>query len=250
MKRYAHDLPSLWHEPTTRPEDKKRVVRCLIENVVVTTPDPGDCLMAKVHWKGGEVTSLEVRKNRPGQHRCVTDPELLELIRDLAGEFSDDQIARILARKHLNTATGLPFTPRRVTSLRMTHEIAGTTRAKLPAEHVYTAEQAAEILGVSPATITRWLAAGLLRGSQIMSGAPWRVQVTEDDHRRLTAADAPDGWLPLRSAARTLGVSQQTVLQRLKSGQLEGVRVRNGGRTAWRIHVPSTSYAIRPTLFS
>jgi hypothetical protein len=249
LKRYARDLPSLWHAPTTRPEDRKRLLRCLIENVVVTAPDPGDRLQARVHWRGGEVTSINVRKNPPGMHGHVTDPELVGLIRELAREFSDDQIARILCRKHLRTATGLSFTPRRVTSLRMTHGIAGTTRAKMAEEHVYTAEQAAKMLGVASTTVVRWLATGLLRGSQLMPGAPWRVQVTEEDRRRLTAADAPEGWLPLRSAARTLGVSQQTVLQRLKSGQLEGVRVRNGGRTTWRIRVPSTSYGTSPTLF-
>jgi DNA invertase Pin-like site-specific DNA recombinase len=249
LKRYAQGLPSLWHAPTTRPEDRKRLVRCLIENVVVTVPDSGDHLQAKIHWKGGEVAAFEVRRTRRGEGRCVTDPELVALIRELAREFSDDQIARILLRKHLRTATGLSFTPRRVTSLRMTHGIPGAMRAKLAKGHVYTAEQAAKILAASPPTVTRWLATGLLRGSQVVPGAPWRVQVTEEDRRRLTAADAPEGWVPLRSAARVLGVSQQTVLQRLKSGKLEGVRVRNGGREAWRIHVPSTRYENGPSLF-
>jgi DNA invertase Pin-like site-specific DNA recombinase len=249
LKRYALDLPGLWNASTTRPEDRKRLVRCLIENVVITIPEAEDRLHAKIHWIGGEVTPLEVRRTRHGEGRRVTDPELLALIRKLAQEFSDEQIARILLRKHLKTATGLSFTSRRVTSLRMTHGIPGTMRTKLTEEHVYTVDQAAKIFGVSPATVTRWLAVGLLRGSQLMPGTPWRVEVTEDDRRRLIETDAPEGWLPLRSAARVLGVSQQTVLQRLKSGHLEAVRVRNGGRTAWRIHVPLTSYDNNPLLF-
>jgi DNA invertase Pin-like site-specific DNA recombinase len=249
LREYARDLPSLWHAPTTRAEDRKRIIRCLIDNVVVSTADSGGHLVAKVHWKGGDVTAIEVRKPRVGEGRCVTDPDLLDLIRRLAGEFSDDQIARILLRKHLRTATRLSFTPRRVTNLRMAHGIPGTMRAALANGHVYTADQAASILGVSPPTVTRWLAAGLLHGSQAMPGAPWRVQVTEEDRHRLVAAEAPSGWLPLRAAARVLGVSQQTVLHRLKSAQLQGVRVRNGGRTAWRIHVPSTCYESEPSLF-
>jgi DNA invertase Pin-like site-specific DNA recombinase len=249
LKRYAGDLPSLWDAPTTRPEDRKRLVRCLIENVVVTVSDSGEHLQAKVHWIGGEVTSIAVRRIRRGEGGRVTDPDLLVLIRKLAQEFSDEQIARILIRKHLKTATGLSFTSRRVTSLRMTHDIPGTMRAKLAEGHLYTIDQAVKILGVAPTTVTRWLEAGLLRGSQLMPHAPWRVQVTEEDRKRLTTVDAPQGWVPLRSAARLLAVSQQTVLQRLKSGQLEGVRVRNGGRTAWRIHVPSTSYENHPSLF-
>ena len=46
--------------------------------------------------------------------------------------------------------------------------------------------------------------------------------------------------MTLKAAAAALGVSQPTVLQRLKSGQLEGVRVRTGRRTAWRIRLLST----------
>lgn len=249
LKRYARDLRTLWHAPTTRPEDRKRLLRCLVENVVVRVPDSGDQIQATVHWKGGETTPIDIRKNPRGMHGRVTDPELLELIRKLTHEFSDDQIARILSRQHLRTATGRPFTPRRVTSLRMTHQIAGTTRAKLDTAHTYTADHAAHILGVSSATVIRWVTNGLLRGSQLMPAAPWRVMVTDEDRSRLTPAQEPEGWVPLRRAARVLGVSQQTILQRLKSGKLEGVRVRNGGRTAWRIRVPSTRYGENPTLF-
>ncbi len=63
-----------------------------------------------------------------------------------------------------------------------------------------------------------------------------RVQVTEADRQRLMIADAPPGWLTLKAAAHALGVSQPTVLQRLKAGKLEAVRVRTGGRLGWRIN--------------
>ena len=88
-----------------------------------------------------------------------------------------------------------------------------------------------------------------LKGSQITSGAPWRVQVSESDRRRLTAADAPEGWLPLKGAAQALGVSQQSVLEKLKCGELEGVRVQVGARTAWRIRVDSACCDHQATLF-
>ena len=46
-----------------------------------------------------------------------------------------------------------------------------------------------------------------------------------------------------------MGVSQQTVLQKLKSGELEGVRMRVGARTAWRIHFDSMRYDNQVNLF-
>ena len=60
-------------------------------------------LTARVHWKGGEVTKLDVLKGKSGIHRYVSPPELVELIRTPATEFSDIQIARILHRKRLKT---------------------------------------------------------------------------------------------------------------------------------------------------
>jgi len=99
LRNYAHDLPGLWNATSTRFQDKKRIVRCLIENVVVTKPEDGPNLLAAVHWVGGEVTHVEVAKGHTGMHCNVAEPELLELIRDLSQEFGDDQIARILRRK-------------------------------------------------------------------------------------------------------------------------------------------------------
>jgi DNA invertase Pin-like site-specific DNA recombinase len=250
LRRYAKDIPSLWSAPTTRPQDRKRILRCLIESVVVTVPEGETRLKAEVHWKGGEVTTVEVLKGRSGLHRYAAEPELVELIRNLAEEFTDEQIARILQRKKLRTPKGLTFTARRVTGLRYTHDIKGTSRMMLQGNDIYTAEEAGALLGADRSTVIRWVEVGMLKGSQRTSGAPWRVRVTEEDRRRLAAADAPEGWLPLKGAAQALGVSQQTVLQKLKSGELEGVRVKVGRRSGWRIRVASTSCALQTSLFT
>lgn len=249
LESFARELPRLWQAPSTRVQDKKRVVRCLIENTVVTVCE-ADTLQARVHWAGGEVSTLEVPKGRSGVHRYVTDPELVALVRVLAAEFADDQIARILHRKRLKTSKGLPFNAQRVTNIRSRYDIPGHTRAKLGGDqHVYTVEQAAQFLSVSRKTLDKWIATGLLRARQLTQGAPWQVQVSEDDRKRLAATEAPQGWLTLKYAASVLGVSQQTVLNKLKSGELNGVRVRAGARSAWRIEMDSTSYDNQASLF-
>jgi excisionase family DNA binding protein len=76
------------------------------------------------------------------------------------------------------------------------------------------------------------------------------VRVTEEDRRRLSTTDSADGWLPLKGAAQVLGVSQQTVLQRIKAGELQAVRVHVRRRSAWRILVPEkTPQQSAPLLF-
>jgi len=249
LMELARDLPRLWRAPTTRPQDRTRVVRCLIDHVVVTVPEEGAHVKAEVHWYGGEVSTLEIPRGRSGKHRHVAEPELIELVRRLAREFSDVQVAYILHRKRIQTPKGLPYTANRVANLRKTHGIAPGPRVPRSGDDIYTAQQAGERLGVDRSTVIRFVEAGLLRGAQVTPGAPWRIEVSEDDVRRLTTADTPKGWLTLKAAAAALGVSQQTVLQRLKAGQLEGMRVQTGRRTAWRIRLLSTTYDDQPTLF-
>ena len=249
LRRCSSDLNRLWEAPTTRPEDRKRIVRCLVENVVVTVPVKGGKVRADIHFAGGEVTTVSTARGKTGHHRYVTDPDVVELVRTLAAEFSDEQIARIFHRKGLKTAKGLSFTARHVTNLRYNYDIEGSATKRLDGEDVYTAEEAGRLFGVVPGTVVRWVETGLLEGSQLTSGAPWKVRVTEEDKKRLTAADAPEGWLPLKGAAQALGVSQKTVLQKLTSGELEGVRVCVGRRTGWRIRVPVKTYDQENTLF-
>jgi predicted site-specific integrase-resolvase len=136
-----------------------------------------------------------------------------------------------------------------VTGLRQVYGIAGTSRTKLGTENVHTADEAAQILGVTHSTVIRWAEVGLVRGSQQTSGAPWRIELTEEDRQRLLATGAPAGWLPLKGAAVRLGVSQKTVLQRLQRGELQGVRVKVGRRCGWRIRVSARTSDTQPTLF-
>ena len=248
LKAYAEDVEKLWQAPGTRVQERKRIARCLVEKVVVLAAPGAERLKAEVHWKGGEQTGIEVARGKTGLHRYVTDPELVELVRTLAREFSDEQIARILYRKRLKTPKGHAFKAYHVSNVRHGYEIAKGPSIPVQGEDVYTAEQAAELLGVSRCTVIRWVEVGLLRGRQLTDGAPWRIQVRPEDVARLKPADADPAWLPLKGAAQVMGVSQQTVLQKLKCGELEGVRVQTGGRTAWRIHSPEGACNNQPTL--
>ena len=249
LRKYSQDLASLWSAPGTRAQDRKDIARCLIQKVVVTVPENGTTFDAKIYWCGGEMSSLELPKGRRGIHRNVSDPELIELIRSLAREFSDTQISRIFHRKRLRTPKGLPFTPHRVAGLRNNYGIPPGQKVPRKGEEIYNAVEAAEILGVDRCTVIRWVEAGLLRGAQLTDGAPWRIQVTKEDQQRLTATHVDEEWRPLKAAALALGVSEQAVLQKLNSGEVEGKRVQVGRRSAWRIRLPTTCYDNHPTLF-
>src|SRR5207249_9140652 len=81
LKTYAQQLPRLWHAATTAAQERKRIVRCLIETVVVTAPKDVPHIKADIHWTGGQVTPIEVQRGRKGINCNVTNPELVDLIR-------------------------------------------------------------------------------------------------------------------------------------------------------------------------
>jgi DNA invertase Pin-like site-specific DNA recombinase len=52
----AADIPALWRAPGTTPQDRKAVLRCLIERVEVRTEPDSEQAEASIHWAGGHVT--------------------------------------------------------------------------------------------------------------------------------------------------------------------------------------------------
>ena len=99
-----------------------------------------------------------------------------------------------------------------------------------------TIKRAAIALGVATSTIHRLINDGIIAGEQITPGAPWRIRLTDGLKVRFNA-EAGEGFLPMREAIRALGVSRQTVLQRVKRGELEAVHVTRGRQKGLRIKV-------------
>lgn len=244
--RLAQELPALWQAPTTSDRDKKRLLRAAMQEVQLTKKDRD--VTIKVLWAGGAVTdkTIQLPKAKNPRH---TDQDTVELIRQLAKKFNDAQISRILIRKGIKTATGLPFNSHKVGNLRGNHNIPRYKKPKGEDPKAYTAEQAAEILGVCIHTVRRWVQDGFIKGEQMLAGAPWEIYLTDEDITRLTAKEVPSGWLPLEKAAQALGVSKQTILHWVKSKKLNYVYVSKGKRKGLRIDVNSSTYRNQLTLF-
>jgi predicted DNA-binding transcriptional regulator AlpA len=146
-------------------------------------------------------------------------------------------IAGILNRQGRRTARGLRFEGNRLSSLRTNWNIpCFVPQADAAEGELMTIKRAAIALGVAPSTIHRLLNDGIIVGEQITPGAPWRIRLTDELKARFNG-EAGDGFLPMREAIRALGVSRQTVLQRVKRGQLEAVHVTRGRQKGLRIKV-------------
>ena len=100
-----------------------------------------------IHWTGGCHSELHVKRNPTGRHGRSTSLEAIDVVRQMATTFSDEQIAVTLNRLGLRTGPGNTWTEGRVRSARDTHGISACDLSK-PREHL-TLEAAAHHLGVA-----------------------------------------------------------------------------------------------------
>jgi DNA invertase Pin-like site-specific DNA recombinase len=233
------DLRHVFPAPTTSDRERKQLLRAILTDVVVTVDRTSEQHAAalRVVWEGGAVTEHTVPLPRTGSHTRCTDQDTIALVRQLAERYPDKQIAAILARQGRRTGAGNPFTAHRVAGLRAHHNIpAAPVRATAHDGEMVTVAKAASELGVSTATVHRWLREGFIMGEQITPGAPWQIRLT-DELRGRVCEHAPDGWLPLAQAADALGVARQTVLHKVQRGELAAIYVHRGKRKGLRIQV-------------
>jgi transposase-like protein len=232
------NLDHVWAAPSTTDRDRKQLLRTLLDEVNITVDREAAQAHLILRWKGGAISELTVSTKR-AQPRLRTDEDTIDLLRRLAVHYPDAVIAGILNRQGRRTARGLSYTASRVQSLRHHYTIACYQPAEQPQDGpVLTIAEAAAQLGVAPSTLHRWLGDGFIAGEQPTPGAPWRIRLT-DQLRDLFVDDAPDGWVVMQDATKLLGISRQTVLQRVKHGELQAVHVRSGRRKGLRINVPN-----------
>lgn len=233
------DLERVWSAPTTADRDRKELLRTLLEEVVLDVDRDQQQAHLTLRWRGGLIRELEIPLPRSTPSPIRTDEETVDLLRRLAAHYPDTVIAGILSRQGRETATGKRFTANRVCSLRGHWSIPRfDPPAQTPEGELATVEQAAQILGVAPSTVHRWLNDGFIAGEQLTAGAPWRIRMSEE-LRACFVEHAPEGYVPMLDATRILGVSRQTVLQRVKRGELHAVHVRCGRRKGLRIKAPA-----------
>jgi predicted DNA-binding transcriptional regulator AlpA len=237
IQMLGSDIRQVWTSPTTTDRDRKELLRTLLEEVNFDLKRAEGMAHLTLRWRGGAITLLDVQVPRFRPMGPRTDEDTISLLRRLAVLYPDEVIAGILNRQGRKTATGERFTANQVGSLRRYRNIP---RFQPPTEspngQLVSIRKAAQILGMNTSSIHRWLADGFIAGEQVTPGAPWQIRVSDELRARIVQ-QAPPEYLPMLETTLKLGVSRQTVLQRVKRGELEAVLVRQGRRKGLRIKV-------------
>ena len=230
------DLLKVWNAPTTTIRDRKELLRVVLEEVIITVNKEQYSAHLTLRWRGGDLNEIDL--NLPRRKATVrTDEDTIALMRRLAVHYPDEIIAGILNRQERKTAYGQRFTANNVASLRQHWKISRFKKSTTPPEgELLTIKQVAAALGVATSTVHRWLDDGIIAGEQLTPGAPWRIRLT-DELRARVAEEAPEGYLTMKQTMRLLGVSRQTVLQRVKRGEIQAIHVKRGRQKGLRLKV-------------
>jgi hypothetical protein len=169
----AQDLPAVWSSPGTEAGLKQRIVRILVEEVVVDVDEEKQQIVLLIHWAGGRHSELRVSKRGTGQHGHSTGPEALEVIRRMAGSYADGEIAATLNRLRLRTGAGNSWNAQRVYGLRRQCELPSV--GSNAETQTLTLQQAVERLGVSELSIRRLIEQRVLPAKQAVPCAPWEI---------------------------------------------------------------------------
>jgi len=196
------DLTLAWNSPSVSIETRKKIIRLLICEIVVDAVE--DRLDLIIHWQGGDHTRLQVKKNKLGQNRWVTNADVTDLVQVLARQMPDQTIAAVLNRSGKSTGRGNSWTRSRVCSLRSKRGIAPYREGERGERGEVTLLEAAEALAVSTSTVRRMIDAGMLPANQLCKGAPWIIRHSDlerDDVRRealLRRTRRPASYDPLQ----------------------------------------------------
>ena len=177
LMQLGAELERAWSHPAASAATRKRILRTALKEIIARIDD-GFIAMV-LHWQGGDHTALKLRMNTVGKHRWTVPEDTLTLVRELARQMPDKQIARLLNRAGKPTGRGNGWTEVRVRSFRHHHQIAVYRPGEWAERGEITLEAAARLIGVTPMTALRMIRRGDLKGRQLCRGAPWVIR-TED----------------------------------------------------------------------
>jgi DNA invertase Pin-like site-specific DNA recombinase len=168
-------LPQIWRQEVLARENKKALLRCLIDKVVIHR-QVQDRVQTRIVWRGGDITTLEIPVPVGSFADLSTAAEMEQIILDLSRQGKpDEEIAEHLTalghRSPMQTDHVLPNTVRIVRLKHRVFQKRSQSHPRRIAGHL-TVTQIARQLDISP----HWVYDRINNG---------RIQVVKDPETRL-----------------------------------------------------------------
>ena len=185
LLQLAQDIPLVWHADTTTNVERKQLLRYLIKDVTLTRGEK--TIHITIRWQTEALTRLEIPRPIKSCDKCRTSSQAVTLIRQLAPDHTDKQIATALNQAGLPPGHGGAFTASKVQWIRYAYRIAtGCPERPTLTNHQprgdgrYSAKTAAEILNVDVSTIADWCNAGRMDSIRAQPHGPRWIKLTPE----------------------------------------------------------------------
>lgn len=163
----------VWDHPATDVKLKKRIIRTLIEEVLVDTDSHRGVVDVVIHWKGGIHSELQIRRRKRGQHGLTTPENVVGIIKDLVKVYTDEMIANILNRNGYRTGRNNRWNRQRVESFRLKRKIPKCTPQRKAEQGWMNLTEASEYMGVSGLPLRKAVQRGELEAIHPLPDGPW-----------------------------------------------------------------------------
>lgn len=187
----ATAIPALWAAASTTPQDRKAVVRHLVDQVAVAEQGSSEYVDVTIHWAGGYVSEHEVVQPISAFNRLRDADHLKQRVIELHREgWTHQQIADRLNRERFHSALGRKFTGNGLHMFLRTHcreELAldrGPFRGHL-AEDEWLVGDLSDALTMPQATLQFWRRRGWLHARQLKGSGRWIFWADADELCRL-----------------------------------------------------------------
>jgi DNA invertase Pin-like site-specific DNA recombinase len=183
LRALARDLPRLWKASTTRAKDRKRILRLLIKDITVEKLPTPKQIVLHVRWQGGTTEDIPVTvpPSRPEQIRYPK--KIIEKIKVLTRNHTDEQIASIFNQEKIKSAMGGSFTPNIIRWIRYKHRILRPT-LKRPEE--LTVNEVAKKFAVSRHVVYYWIQRKIIPTRRLNSTSPYWITLDSRREKQLS----------------------------------------------------------------
>ena len=154
-------LEYAWQNDGLNIVDKKRILRCLIEDVTLNLN--GDDIQIGIRFIGGLTESLKVQRPPKKYETWTTSPEIVEYVREASKKHTVDEMVEHLNSQGKTSGKGFAFTSASVRNIQYHYEIP-SLKASLRSKGYLSTEEKARQMGISPSTLNKRRKSGSYSG--------------------------------------------------------------------------------------
>ena len=210
----SDSVATLWHASGTSALDRKQIVRCLVERVIVVVDKSTELNEVTIVWQGGMTTQHQVARPVGGyeqlkDYRCLTE-RIAELhgqglhLAQIAGALNDEGFVPP-RRRGVFTEGGIGALVR---SLGLTGELF---RGDLIGHDEWWIPDLARKLGILSRKVHYWAQQGWIHSRRTLSGKHWIVWADQDEiHRLQELACRKNSWIAAKHPQLVVPKSRST----------------------------------------